>query len=308
MRSTGASADHLSAEPGRPVTPSPLPPADGPRPAAGGPVAAVSLVVTTGYLPAPQQWERARRLAEELGAPAVAREKLGLKEVARHAGWTPGQPMPWILVVERTRLSLYAAGQRLFYHPGMAIGRLRRIAQGRGDPMLAAMGLLPGETVVDATLGLGADALVAAAAVGPGGLVIGLEIVPALAVLVREGLADYPWPDAESALAAARIQVHAADHRTWLGQAPDGSVDVVYFDVMFERPLSGSAAMATWRTAAFEGAVEPATILRARHVARRAVVLKDRRDSARLQRLAPPKIVGGRSSRVVYGVWAAGGP
>ena len=298
------------------------------------------VVVTTGRDPLPEQECRARRLAAELGATYLPRADgslarlvvAGLRPRRQSAPPPAGQPapkpacqvaasldrptapgtprrtgQPLVLVVERRRLSLYVDGQALYYHPGMALQRLRRLRQGRVDPMVEAMALGAGDRVLDATLGLAADALVASAVVGPEGRVVGLERVPVLAVLVREGLRSYPWPDPELAAAAARIEVYAADHRGWLCQQPPGSFDVVYFDVMFERPLSGSAAMVAWRRVAFEGALEPQTVEEARRVARRCVVLKDRRDSTRLAQLKPPRLAGGRASRVVYGVWPARG-
>lgn len=267
---------------------------------------AVEVLVTTGREPLPEQEAQAQRLAQELGARYVPRSSIRLSRL-RSAAPSSRADRPLVLVVERQRLCLHADGQELFYHPGMALQRIRRLRQGRPDPMVEAMGLQAGDRVLDATLGLAADALVAAAVVGPEGQVVGLERVPALAVLVREGLRRYPWPDPELAAAAARIQVQAADHRDWLARQVDGSFDVVYFDVMFERPLSGSAAMAAWRRVAFEGPVTPETLQQARRVARRCVVLKDRRDSTRLAQLQPPALAGGRASRVVYGVWPGRG-
>lgn len=171
------------------------------------------------------------------------------------------------------------------------------------DPMVEAMGLSGGEQVLDATLGLASDALVAAFAAGPAGWVTGVEKVAALAVLVREGLRGYGWEDGDVAAAAARIEVVAADHSKVLAMADPGSFDVVYFDVMFERPLSGSASMASWRRVADEGPLAADVVQAALSAARRRVVVKDRRDSARLAALGPPRLWGGRSSRVVYGIW-----
>ena len=267
---------------------------------------AAELVVTTGRQADEEQQRQARRLAEELGAVYRPRQAHSLGRLL--AGPGPGGPgRAAVLVVQRHRLVLHVGGEELFYHPGMALQRLRRLRRGRPDPLVEALGLQPGDTVVDATLGLAADALVASAVVGPHGRVVGLERVAVLAVLVREGLASYPWPDPELAQAAARIQVLACDHRDWLAAQPPRSADVVYFDAMFERPLSGSVSMAAWRRAAWEEPVQPEALQQAARVARRCVVLKDRRDSSRLASLRPARIVGGRSSRVVYGVWPAGG-
>lgn len=50
----------------------------------------------------------------------------------------------------------------------------------------------PGETVVDATLGLGGHARVMGQAIGEGGLLIGVDADPASLAVVRERLADLP--------------------------------------------------------------------------------------------------------------------
>ena len=54
---------------------------------------------------------------------------------------------------------------------GDAVSRM----QGVGNPHTAAL-IVPGDTVLDLGSGLGVDALIAAAAVGSGGKVVGLEI------------------------------------------------------------------------------------------------------------------------------------
>src|SRR5256885_973796 len=85
---------------------------------------------------------------------------------------------------------------------GGCTGRARR---GEPDPLLTAAGLRPGETVLDATLGLGGDALLAAHATGT--KVIGLEIDPLLGAFTQAGLRRMPGHG---------IEVVKADHRDWL--------------------------------------------------------------------------------------------
>ena len=252
--------------------------------------------VTTTRRPSPHQEARARRLAAELKVTYVRRRDDPLTRL------DPASPCAFV-VVERDGLAVHVAGRRLTYHPGMALHRIRALQAGAKDPMVEAMGLRGGEQVLDATLGLGSDALVAAYAAGPGGRVTGVEKVPALAVLTREGLRHYPWEEEAVAEAARRIDVVAADHRAFLEGCGRRSFDVVYFDAMFEQTLSGSATMAAWRLVADESPLAAEAVAMALEVARRRVVVKDRRDSTRLAELSPPRVVGGRSSRVVYGVW-----
>ncbi|HEY8498190.1 MAG TPA: class I SAM-dependent methyltransferase [Limnochordales bacterium] len=268
--------------------------------AAAAPRDPLAWCVTTARHPDEELERQARQLAHRLGLEYWPRRGRPL-DPAR-AG--PGRAF---LVVERGGLAVHAGGRRIVYHPGMAVHRVRALREGHPDPMVEAMGLTGGEQVLDATLGLGSDALVAAFAVGPRGRVTGLEKVAALAALVEAGLASYPWRDPALAEAARRIEVRAADHRAFLAACPPGSFDVVYFDAMFERSLPGSASMAEWRQVADESPVEMEALQQARRVARRRVVLKERADSRRLARLEPPRLVGGRSSRVVFAVWELGG-
>ena len=46
------------------------------------------------------------------------------------------------------------------FHPSMGFVRLKRVLNGKPDPMLEASGMEEGDSVLDCTAGLGADALV----------------------------------------------------------------------------------------------------------------------------------------------------
>jgi hypothetical protein len=132
-----------------------------------------------------------------------------------------------------------------------------------------AAGLGAGDAVLDCTLGLGADALVAAAAVGPGGRVLGLEASRLLAAWVAEGLGRLPDP------AARRVEVRAADHAEALASLPDRSFDVVLFDPMFRHPRAEPPGFDLVRRLADRRPLTPEALARARRVARRWVVVKD---------------------------------
>ncbi|MBE3597963.1 MAG: class I SAM-dependent methyltransferase [Limnochordaceae bacterium] len=254
------------------------------------------VAVTTGRDPAPAQEILARRLASRLGVDYVPRSRGSL-------GQTGLGPQAAVVVVERGRLTIRTGQGALRYHPGMALHRIRLLRSGGLDPMVQAMGLRPGDRVLDATVGPAWDALVAAWATGEQGEVLGLEKVPALALLTAEGLRAYPWPSPDVAAAASRIRIEAEDHLAFLRARPAGSFDVVYFDVMFQQGLPGSQAMRAWRELADPGELTPEALALARIVARRRVVVKERRDSERLALLQPPRLEGGSSSRVVYAVW-----
>lgn len=60
------------------------------------------------------------------------------------------------------------------------------------EPVARLLAVQPGEVVVDATVGLGGHARLLAAAAGPDGLLVGLDVDPANLAQARQHLADVP--------------------------------------------------------------------------------------------------------------------
>ena len=147
-----------------------------------------------------------------------------------------------LLVLDKNQ-RLFSEEPPLEWHPSMAVPRLRALYEGRPDNFLKAAALAPGQRLLDCTLGLGADALLAAAAVGPAGRVLGLEASPAVAAVTAWGLAHqavrYQHRKTPVADLAARISVLAAEALEYLRSQPDASWDVVYFDPMFRAAQNG---------------------------------------------------------------------
>ena len=166
---------------------------------------------------------------------------------------------------------------------------------------MEALDLQPGQSVLDCTLGLGTDALVCSYVVGELGQVVGLEINPLMAALVARGLQYYQTPEEKLKAALRRIQVIKADYSDFISNAPEGSFDAVYFDPMFRQPLDSSSGISPLRSLADHRPVEPWAIARARQVAKRRVVMKERAGSGELARLGFTRFIGSKSSRVVYG-------
>jgi SAM-dependent methyltransferase len=232
----------------------------------------VKLAVTTPLGPAPAHEAAARAAAERHRLPYAPRGKRSLEEARAAAGSDA------LLVLSPTASLLVLYGRTHRWSPGMGALRVRRlrafragraVEPGARDPFLDACGLRPGECVLDATLGLGADALVAAEAVGPGGRVVGLEASPALAAWVAEGLLRLGDP------AASRIEIRTGDHRAVLPDLPDRSHDVVVFDPMFRSARPGPGGLDLLRRLADPSPLSRAALDQARRVARRCVVVKD---------------------------------
>ncbi len=272
------------------------------------------VIVTTTRRPEPTQEERARRLARVLQAPYLPREQVRitscLQGSAPHEGprlvplaEPAGQGRPYIgvLVVERERLVLHTPRGLLFYHPGMARRRLLRLREGGRDYLVTACDLRPGDRFCDATTGLAHDLLVAGYAVGAEGKAVGIESVPVLAVLVRDGLAHYPEEDAEFRAVMRRLHVANADHLDFLRKQKDGSWDVVYFDPMFADPVEAASEMAPVRAVADYTPLRMEAVVEAVRVARRRVVVKERQGSPLFHQLGCHDVVGGKGSKIAFG-------
>jgi hypothetical protein len=218
---------------------------------------------------------RARAAAERWSLPYVARRhksSLGaLLETAASA----------FLVFTAEGVVLRDATGAMSFSPGMAKLRVKRIDAGETDDLLVRLGeLRPGDSVLDCTLGLAADALVAARAVGTAGRVVGIEKSLAIYGLVSEGLRDYdPGPR------SCRIEPVHADAAHFLETSEAGAFDVVLFDPMFERSQSASPSFEFIRRYADYAQVTSEMLEQARRVARRWVLIKGARYSPVFKRL-----------------------
>ncbi len=154
--------------------------------------------------------------------------------------------------------------------PGLAMLRRKRLATNEiPDRLLRQVHCRAGETIVDATVGLAADARLLATGVGRAGRVIGLETSLPLAVLLAEGLPhEAPWPD------TAPIEIVHTSAEAWLAAQPSRSVDVVFFDPMFEKTKTASPAFTQLRRFAVNEPITRRAIDEARRIARRLVLMK----------------------------------
>ena len=244
---------------------------------------------------------KAKMISSQLGLPYVERDGYSLQQLAEkyHSNG--------LLVVSRSELTVHVAGQEFFFHPGMAKLRIKSLKNGYNDQMINAMQLEPRDSVLDCTLGLGADALVANYVVGPAGTVIGLEINPLMAYVVDEGIKNYSTENKALMQAVKGIKVINADYSDYLKTLATASIDVIYFDPMFRKPLYKSASMSPLRKLADHHPVDELSLLEACRVARKRVVLKETAHSKEFARLGFNSIIGGKNSPVAFGVMEIGG-
>lgn len=207
-----------------------------------------------------------------------------------------------LLIATKQGPLVHTAGGDFFFHLSMAELRIKNLLNGKHDHMVAAMGLEPGMEVLDCTLGLSTDAIVASLAVGDGGRVVGLEASPLIALITEYGLKNFKAEDILIKKALERIEVIHADYHSYLEKIPKNSFDVVYFDPMFRQPIQTSSNLKPIRFLADTRPLTREALDLASIAARKKVVVKETRGSSEFQRLGIESIMGGKYSSISYGV------
>jgi hypothetical protein len=185
---------------------------------------------------------------------------------------------------------------------GLASLRLVRALAGEVDPLVAAAALSPGDRVLDCTLGLGGDALLASFATRAP--VVGLEASPLLAAFTQVSLRrpGGSGPALEAAReAGARVEVRCAEHAAALAALPARSYDVLLFDPMFRLPSRASSLFGLVRAFANETLLTSEVLREAQRVARRGVLVKDAAPGRELGRLGLKPLPARRFPRIVFG-------
>ncbi|ASB88792.1 hypothetical protein CHH92_14050 [Bacillus sonorensis] len=233
------------------------------------------MIVTTSYRPAEDTILTAKNISRTLGAKFSERRKRPIYQIME-------TEQDEVLVVGKERFELYhSEGEKFFFHPNSAMFRAKRFLKGEADPFVEAAHIQPGDQVIDGTLGLGADAIIASLAAGERGTVLGIEKSPLLAFLVEAGLQAWETDLPVLNQAMKRISVRPGDSFEYLSRLDDDSADVVYFDPMFDEGIQESDGIAPLRKWAFGNFELSGCLEEALRVARKRVVLKDHWKSPR---------------------------
>ncbi|MGC3998139.1 MAG: hypothetical protein QM767_11880 [Anaeromyxobacter sp.] len=256
----------------------------------------VKIIVTTTLRPTPAEEAAALEASGRWGLPYAGR---GGRAITRTVAAAQADGA---LVIATAKVVLAAGGVEQAWSPGMGALRLHRLVSSRGkapdptahDPFLDAAGIQRGDAILDCTLGLAADALVAAAAAGPTGRVVGLESSLPLAAWTGEGLQRFPEE------AARRIEVKHAEHAAFLAAAPDRSFDVVLFDPMFRHARAEPGGFDVVRRFADPRPLTREALEQARRVARRWVLVKDGAPGWDLTRLGLTPMPSARGAHRYY--------
>ncbi|HEX4384346.1 MAG TPA: class I SAM-dependent methyltransferase [Myxococcales bacterium] len=249
----------------------------------------MAAIVTTAPSGSP---EEADDLARRFGLEARPRQGRPLHEILADAS-----PRP-VLVLAEKRADLYDGNLSYRASAGLAFLRLLRTRHGPPDPLVAAADLKPGERVLDATLGLAGDALLAAQATGT--TVVGLEQSGLRAAFTQAGLTRLPGHGREP---GRLIEVRHEDHRSFLKAQEAGSFDVVLLDPMFRVKGDAGPLFDLLRAHADHEPLTLETLNEARRVAKRGVLIKDHARGAELQRLGLTPRLSRRMAVIAFG-WA----
>jgi 16S rRNA G966 N2-methylase RsmD len=259
----------------------------------------IQFIVTTVYNPGPKLVNAAQQWAEKLKTIWVPRERRSLQSImeAFHT--------EIILVSSQEGPVVYTPGGRYFFHLSMAELRIKNWVNGKHDHMATAMGLVPGMSVLDCTLGLASDAIVASYISGVSGSVVGIEKSPVLALIAALGLQNFTSDTPEVTAALRRIHVFEADYSDYLATIPSKSFDIVFFDPMFKRPVQSSSNLKPLRYLAEPRPLDRSSIQTARRIAKKRVVIKEANGSDIFRQLGISTLAGGKYSSVQYGILEA---
>ena len=258
------------------------------------------MIVTTRHKAGSDVRTQARSLAEAFGVRFIERRNLSVNRLH--------ELDDEVLVVTDSGLRAYSAkaDAPFFFHPSMALLRIKRILGGDTDVRVRACGLRTGDTFLDCTLGLGSDSIVASFVTGDTGRVVGLESEQILAAVVADGLKRYESPLVEAVQAMRRIEVVSIHHLTFLRQCENNSFDIVYFDPMFFQAIAASDSIAPLRPFANYEPLTAEAVEEAKRVARRRVVMKNHRDSVDFNRLGFVRLPKAERA-FTYGIIEVGG-
>ncbi|MCH1627368.1 class I SAM-dependent methyltransferase [Ferdinandcohnia quinoae] len=228
------------------------------------------MIVTTAGRTNVDMIELAKKVSTELGISYIHREKRAIKQMQTDIHED-------VLVVGKNRIEIHPihSDEPLFFHPNSSMFRIKRLMRGDYDPFIQVSGLQKGDTLLDCTLGLGSDSIVASYFVGETGRVTAIEGNKYLYYLLKIGLLSWDSGILPINIAMANIQVKHDNYINYLKHCPDNSYDVVYFDPMFEETIEESDGIRGLRKFAIKGKLSMEVINEAKRVARNRIVLKD---------------------------------
>ena len=259
------------------------------------------MIITTSQKASSAIKEETKELAKSLDLVYLNRQKRPISKLLLED--TP------IAVVSKNQLTIhFNEEQEHRFHLSMAQLRILRLQRGDDDHLVNAIELLTTESsnsisIVDCTLGLGSDSIIMSYAF-PSAHIIGLEASYPIWLSTWFGLKHYTHEDMTVTNALRRIDARHDNFESFLQGLPNDSVDILYFDPMFEVPIEESPQFKPLRGHTSEGRITDSVIQEARRVCRLGFIIKERPFSAVFKDFPPSTWVGGKYSRIGYGVYS----
>ena len=259
------------------------------------------MIITTSQKASSEVKAETKELANSLDLIYKERHKKPISELLL-------EDMP-VAVVSKNQLTIhFNEEQEHRFHLSMAQLRILRLQRGDDDHLVNAIELLTTESsnsisIVDCTLGLGSDSIIMSYAF-PNAHIIGLEASYPIWLSTWFGLKHYTHEDMTVTNALRRIDARHDNFESFLQGLPNDSVDILYFDPMFEVPIEESPQFKPLRGHTSEGRITDSVIQDARRVCRLGFIIKERPFSSVFKDFPPSKWVGGKYSRIGYGVYS----
>ncbi|MFX3625300.1 MAG: class I SAM-dependent methyltransferase [Ectobacillus sp.] len=237
------------------------------------------MIVTTAGRTNKEMTAHAKKVAVDLESPFAIRKDDSIQQLQDRF-------KDDVLVVGKNRLQVYPYGAEdsFFFHPNSASFRIKRLMRGEHDPFLQAAKLKRGMSILDCTLGMASDSIVASYAAGETGKITGIEGNRYMAYIVRQGLQQWRANYREMDEAMRRIVVIQSDHLSYLKSCENQAYDVVYLDPMFEESILESDGIRGLKHFALYNDVTEESVKEALRVAKIRVVLKDHFRSERFDK------------------------
>ena len=110
-----------------------------------------------------------------------------------------------ILIATKHGPEVYSKLGKFFFHPSMAALRIKSLIKGEQDNFVKATGLKEGMRILDCTMGLASDAIIASYVVGTTGKVVALEASKLIHFVVSNGLQSYTTDDIDLKMSMQKI-------------------------------------------------------------------------------------------------------
>lgn len=254
----------------------------------------MNYLITVSERAKAQTLEYARKLAQEYALEFIPREGRSISQLKL--------TFDGVFVLDNRMLLTYYGDPPMQFHPSMAKLRLLNLERDQGDRLAQVTRIVPGERILDCTAGLCADTAVLSYLTGVQGEVLGVEGSLPIYLVTKVGLANYPFDSQALAKAYQKIHLRYCDYRTLLRDSFRQYYDLIYFDPMFQAPVTSSAGIAPIRQAAIHHQLDLSDLDLAKKAVKRRIVVKSN-DTAYLESLCPDEICTSKGSKIVYGIF-----